>query len=470
MVNINYNGGIGKWFGGILILFLLGIVLVSASGGNEDNNFESILTYEQMDELLLSYFDGFNVTEIYNTYNEYYENNYYNITNVTNYYNEYYYYNITYLNETFNEYITNEYYEDNYYNTYNNNTYLNQTYINNEYYNTYNQYNETAFTNMMESINLIWDMLNKKQNERVNLHNLNSSILDLGGEMNCSQIEFMFKDSNILSIYDTLGLGISTQLAQVNNINFVSSFYIDNNNDVIDNNFIVEYDYIKNSEHAIETDSNREMSLTTIENISLYGSEMLFNWMNDAILYNQKSDILTILQNNVPKFQFYQDDNYLYIENLVTNEKSYIDAQNEGINSNEFIMLKFVFTDTNIALQKENGDFIMDINSNPFNSNSSQFVITSTPSSSNNNYFKSVYINSEELELISAKYVVDSGEKDFVNSAWNTAQIYLMDDSILYNINNGMETKNYEVNQTKNDYHIVFNLDRTSLANVYCRE
>ena len=95
----------------VVVIAALGFTGVSAA---DDGEFQSLLTLEEIDELLLGYFDGLNVTEIYNTYNEvtneFITNEFYNQTFINQTFNNY---TSIYLNETYNEFVTNNYYEEN---------------------------------------------------------------------------------------------------------------------------------------------------------------------------------------------------------------------------------------------------------------------------------------------------------------------------------------------------------------------
>ena len=500
-----------------LLLGLLGISLVVSTNADTSSEFEHLVTMEKLDLMLQQYFSNLNTTEIYNnyeeyltteyiTYEEYITNEYYNITylneSYNNYinnndyityeeyitneyynitylnetynsyiYNEYYYYNQTFLSQTFNEFITNEYYEDNYYNTYNqyNQTFLNQTFIDNDYYNTYNQYNETLFEEMLSSINNIWNYINNRENEKINLQNVTNPILDLSGS-NCNQIEFMFKDSNILSIYDVLGLGISTQLSQVNNINIEHSVFIDNLDNILENNiYNTNYDYISNNFHSIKSDYNDDFEINF--NSSLTNNELLFNWASEKWDEAHTTNIMNIYEDNIKKLEIYAKDRKIYLKNSITGDVQYHNKITSKTN-NQFTMYNLKIYSSYVELYDENEVLLMTLDINLNTDENTLITIKGENTDGHNIYLRSIYLNNGILEILNDKYVLDNEEQEYNRNNWNKAEIYILDDSVLYNINNNVVTQNYNLalNQTKDNYHLVINLNETSLSNLYCRD
>jgi len=455
----------------LLIVGLLGISLVVSTNADTSSDFEHLVTMEKLDLMLQDYFSNLNTTEIYNTYNDYITNEFYNVTNITNIYNEYYYYNQTFLNQTFNDFITNEYYEDNYYNTYNtyNQTFLNQTFIDNDYYTTNNQYNETLFENMLSSINSIWDYINNQENEKINLQNLTNSIIDLSGS-NCNQIEFMFKDSNILSIYDVLGLGISTQLAQVNNINIEHSVFIDNSNNILENNlYDTNYDDISSTYHSIKSDYNDDFEINF--NSSLLENELLFNWASERWNEHYATNIMNLYEDNVKKLEIYAKDKKIYLKNSITGSIQYHNKITSK-NNNQFAMYNLKIYSSYVELYDENNVLLITLNINLNANENTHITIKGENDESRNIYLRSIYLNNGVLEILKDKYVLDSNEYIYNRNNWNKAEIYILENSVLYNINNNVITQDYNLalNQTKDNYHLVINLNETSLFNLYCRD
>lgn len=458
-----YNLMSGKVIGAFLLMLLIGGALFSSvnASSNASSEYQKLMTYEEIDSLLFSYFSNLNVTEIYNTYNEY----------VTN---EFYYYNQTFLNETFNEYITNEYYEDNYYNTYNeyNQTFLNQTFIDNDYYEyvTNNYINNSLLDDMMSSLNEIWDVISQSQDDKINIEE-SSDIINLNGS-NCDKIEFMVKDSDILSVYDTLGLGISTQLAQVNNINLTNSFFIDNSENLVENGFSVIYDNFDTSRDAIETDRTKEMIVTSTSDTNLVGSEILINIAFQQFWEWDENEVFVISENGEDKLELYQKENNFYLLDLVTGNEVYVSSNTisnlANIYDDTFGIFKFVINSNSIDMYVEE-NFIMTLDSSPFDNSINPIVIKSTPIKSHNYYFRSIYVNSDSIEFISDEFVLNNDEIEYDRDNWLKGEIYILDDSVLYNIGNEIITQNYETGFEKEGYHLIIDKTRTSISNLYCR-
>ncbi len=461
MVKIKYDGGIGKWLGGILIMVLLLTGLVSASA-TTDVDYQSILSYEQLDTLLASYFDNLNVTEIYNTYNDYITNEYYN----QSFYNESYYnYTTIYLTETYNDYVTNEYYEDYYYNTYNtfNQTFLNQTFVDNNYYETNNYINNTLLEEMMLSINNIWDTIFQEENERISLDGVDNIILN--NQDNCSIIEFMFKDTQLNGIFDNNGFIASTQLAQVLDIDFEHSFFVDINNNVVENNVFMYYSILDTNYHAIATNKDDMMEMQFSYPEQYDGSEIIVNAGIGDVNTMTANTIFTLLEDDTPKMNFQYKDHNIIVNNLVSGYSA--SFYYSGL-SNVFYIWKLKFENGDMILLDENDNEILSMTS-PFSLGDHDLSIISDPTLNRYNMlFRSIYFNTGNLQLIADKFLLDGVEYEYDKSNWNQAEIYILDDSLLYRVNNQVITAELDVDENIG-YFINFDLTKTSLANLYCR-
>ncbi|MDA3854999.1 MAG: hypothetical protein PF569_01980 [Candidatus Woesearchaeota archaeon] len=558
MVKIKYDGGIGKWLGGIFIIFLLGFTLVSASDKTEIN-YQSLLSLDEIDSLLSSYFSSFNATEVYNTYNDYITNQditnqyitneYYNVTYlnetlneyitmtdvynnyindttytylnqtfndfitneyvtinetyydvfndyvylnqtftdyVTNNFNDFTTYNYTYidyidyitynqtyntyisnyLNETINTYVTNNYQEDYYYNTYiYNQTFLNQTFIDNSYYDySTNTINNTLLEDLMSSVTTIWDIVTDGADDRIVLDGLDSIILT---ETDCSIVEFMFKDTQLTSIFDNEGFIVSTQLAQAQDIDFLASFFVDNTDNVVINNLNITYDSINAQRDALFSTS-AGIGWTAQFNANANVGEIIMNFaLTDTDNLPQQS-ILTFSENGVDVMELFIDNNKIGLGNLATGVQQSLDncAYGNCIDNMEFVIFKIVVDGTELVLKNEFDDEYARID-NPFSLGENVIGLDSSLVY-DESYFRSVYINTINMFMIPDEYLIDGVEFEYDKDVWNQATIYLLGDSALYRINNEVASVNFDVNNVL-DYFITFDLTRTSLANLYCR-
>lgn len=537
-----------KVIGIILVVLILAGIVSASAGAGDNSNFETLLTEERFQELMLGYFEDFSVEEthihneyitneyvthehynqtflnqtfndymtmenIYNeyvtnnnytylnqTFNEFVQNNYtyvnqtfndifndynyfnqtfndyvtnnfetinnFNQTfnefnefieyNITNVYNEYFY---EFVNETYNDYITNEYYEDNYYNTYQtfNQTYLNQTFIDNDYYETNYNYNESWFEQTLSAINNFKDeWLSSRQ--KIELEGKDALLLE---GSNCSVIEFMFKDTMTNAILDNKGFIASTQLAQAQNLAITNSFFIDNQDEMIPNNMNVSYDKINEGKTAIEVDENNALSLDFNSDIS--SSEIIMNIAFQELW--EDSEILTISQNGVPKLEMYIDNSRLYIKNLETGNKVEKYLNSLQMYNNYFSLWKLEFSSNSITFSVDNVEKLV-LGENPFDSNHN-ININMQNNDDKNIYVRSVYVNAQRMEIVPDQFFLSDSEIDYDKSKWSEARIYVMDDSILYHINNEVVTHDLEETDTT-PYMLNFDFTRSSVANIYC--
>lgn len=410
--NNNNKGFVSMSIIALIVALLGGTALYTTSDINTNIQTQQIISIENMSKLLEDFYNSHNFSVSYNTYNSF------------------------------------------------NQTFLNQTYINNEYYTTNNyNINNTMLEDMSNKLSLMWDKILNTENERVNL---NKTIYNLS---NCNEIDFMFKDSFVNSIYDNKGLNISSSLGIVENTNFVSSFFVDSNNNVIENNIDIDYNYLYNSKHSIKTDSSKLLTITTKTNLTLNNGEIIFNMAVNDLWEWDNVEVFMLYKNNSPLLQAYLYHNRLYLKNMKNNEINYIDVGNLNVDDNEFKVYKLEFYNNEIKLVDENNNDLIILNSNPFNSLVSGIKFKSQPNR-NKFYFRAIYFNQDRIIKISDKYLIGDDEYEFNKQNWNNARIYKMSDSMLYIINSKAVTLN--VNNI-NDYSLLINTSKTSISNLYCR-
>ena len=439
----------GRFF--LVVGFIIGILIlftVSVSAENDTN--ANLMTFNEMDALLQKYFREQNNTVNYNTYNE------------NNQFNEYY--NQTFLNQTF---VDNNYY--NTYNTYYNQTFLNQTFVDNNYYNTYNTYYNQTFIDNTYNTFVEYHQTFVLGNEKINLENDSVEI----GYNECREIKFDFKDTFINAIKDDYApLNISTNLSQAQNVNFISSFFVDTSHVVVENNMQVQYDSINTNADAIRVEGNGGDSFTA-ETYNVSGIELMQGGIeiiiNVALSDWDDADRITLLEffeEQDLRYTLYSEQTRLVLRDNLNGVE--VDIEKECRQNNAFCQYKLILDENgDVYIERPDEQTSNSLN-NIFNTDGNLYIVGDSESQTLDSdfyYYRSIYVNKGDIVITDDKFKIGTDEYSYDKEYWNHANLYIQDESIFYSIGNNAQ---HVTNGNPENSSLFIDTTKTNIMNAYC--